>query len=323
MSKVSIVLEPEQAKAVEKALDVYLRLCIGQFDILTELVRDGIIPDGGFRGVSSGKIGPRNPASRETCLDFADHIKSLKSLMGYPSNGSNGIGHPHIHDSARRCYEIVKVLTRSLAIQRDPNPKFCGVNYDGLILRLTSDPEPVVLVSDDSDNDTQQADMPAFIGEALEALRKQQMQDSSSEDSSSEDASCPDSSGDHISGPCSPASGIAERGASKFPFDIRDLVSAVQLSLVEAGQAASQGAVFHGVDWESLRIADIEHRCSLLRPEEPECLITIDGCHLHSGLSHFISERLDTVRFPGVRIASAARSIEDVGTVDEIDAPGL
>jgi phosphoribosylamine-glycine ligase len=91
-------------------------------------------------------MGERQLAQRE-CIDALDTaMLHAKFHLGYPSNGSMGIGHPHVHVTAKRAYEVEKVLDKVLSEHKDPSPKFRGVNYDGLIVRYTNDPEPTASV---------------------------------------------------------------------------------------------------------------------------------------------------------------------------------
>lgn len=131
----------EQARAVRGALDTYMRLAIGQLDVVTELVRSGIIPVG-------GKQGGRVLASLEQIERVEALVNEIKAVLGYQRNGSNGIGNPHVDPSGHRAYEAMKVLAQAIAIEHNPNPGFRGVDYDGLIVRYTQDPAPSASAGD-------------------------------------------------------------------------------------------------------------------------------------------------------------------------------
>lgn len=75
----------------------------------------------------------------------------MKEVLGLHRSSHLGIGHPHMAMSGRRSYEVKKVLAKTLAELRNPNPSFRSVDYDGLGPRYTSDPEPraVVVVEND------------------------------------------------------------------------------------------------------------------------------------------------------------------------------
>lgn len=145
-ARITLTLTPEQARAVCEALDTYTRLAIGQIDVVAGLVRFGVIPQGqaGAHGHGRGHEGDntRELADAQTCDQVEELLNSVKTTLGYSRNGSNGIGHPHVHISGLRAYEAFKVLSRAVAMQQDPEPKFRGVNYDGLLVRYTQDPAP-------------------------------------------------------------------------------------------------------------------------------------------------------------------------------------
>jgi hypothetical protein len=137
---VVLTLTLEQSYVVAKALDVYTRLCIGQLDIIPELIRDATIP------LKEDIEKPRKEAPMDV-IDTVDiYINMIKEKLGYPSNGSNGIGHKHVDKSGHRAWEIKKTLSKALANYRDPNPSMRGVDYDGVIVRYTNDDLPVAEV---------------------------------------------------------------------------------------------------------------------------------------------------------------------------------
>lgn len=138
MTQIQTTLTLDQAAAVCDGLDAYTRLCIGQLEEVANLVRHGVIP----MAQSDGK-GERVMAPAEVCDQIEALMNEAKRLLGYPRNGNHGIGHPHIALAGRRSYEIQKVLSKVVAEQRNPNPGFKGVNYDGLGPRYTTDPAPV------------------------------------------------------------------------------------------------------------------------------------------------------------------------------------
>lgn len=150
-ARITLTLTPEQAQAVCEALDTYTRLTIGQLEVVSGLVRFGVIPQGhaGTHGHGRGHEGgnTRELADAQTCDQVEELLNSVKTTLGYTRNGSNGIGHPHVHISGRRAYEAFKVLSRAVAMQQDPEPKFRGVNYDGLLVRYTQDPAPTAALA--------------------------------------------------------------------------------------------------------------------------------------------------------------------------------
>lgn len=117
---------------LSSALDTYTRFGIGQLNIFDELIRFGDIP-----------TNRKNPLSYDDMTNIKILCDELKITMGYPINGSHGIGNPHNDISVCRAYEIKKSIDRSIAYARNPNPDFKTVDYDGIGHRYTTDPEPV------------------------------------------------------------------------------------------------------------------------------------------------------------------------------------
>jgi hypothetical protein len=152
----------DQARAVRDALDTYIRLTIGQIDVITGLVRDGTIPLGGRMGE-----GERELASIEQIERVEALVNEIKAVLGYPRNGSNGIGNRHVDPSGHRAYEAMKVLAQAVAIKTNPNPQFKGVDYDGLRVRYTQDPAPSAGTLGARDDEL--AALRAFAQEAMEA----------------------------------------------------------------------------------------------------------------------------------------------------------
>lgn len=134
--RIQLSLTVDQAAAVCAGLDAYTRLCIGQLEEVANLVQQGVIP------VAQRGEGPRELARAEVCERIEYLMDEAKRQLGFPANGSNGIGHPHTCEAGRRAYEVQKVLAKEVAVARDPNPQFRGVSYDGLGPRYTTDPAP-------------------------------------------------------------------------------------------------------------------------------------------------------------------------------------
>jgi hypothetical protein len=158
MKKVMLEMSLDQANALAFALDTYTRLCIGQLEEIESMVRWETIPMGESQSQFDrvDRESARRTASPEVCDQIGEMMKKAKVALGYSANGSNGIGHKNIHLSGRRAYEINKVLVKALAEQKNPNPGFKGVDYDGLILRYTQDPIPLATVVEDEQGKTKQ-----------------------------------------------------------------------------------------------------------------------------------------------------------------------
>lgn len=146
--KVLLELTIPQAKALGEALDVYFRLCLGQIDVVSDMVVDGRIPV--FSCASfctpSPKQGEQKTANAEQCQGARMHAQAIKGVLGFGYGQSMGINHKHLHISGVRAYEIHRVLTQAIAIHERLNPMVRGVNYNGLMLRYSDGSAPVASV---------------------------------------------------------------------------------------------------------------------------------------------------------------------------------
>lgn len=136
MTKVRMEITEGQALAISKALDLYVRVGIGQLNEVAQLVAFGHVP------IFNAGGAPRKVASAEQCDQIRELMDTAKQVLGFSRGGSHGIGHPDNDISVSRSYEIYKVLEKTLAEHRDPSPQFRGVRYDGLGPRYTNDPAP-------------------------------------------------------------------------------------------------------------------------------------------------------------------------------------
>lgn len=141
-ARVHLELSVEQAQAVAKALDLYTRICLGQFNMIEELVREGTVP------MYSGTQEERKLAGAMECEAIEDVMNNTKAILGFSRGGGFGIGNHHVDITGHRTYEVLKSLQKPLAEYRKPNPDYRGVHYDGLTVRYTQDPEPTVSVSE-------------------------------------------------------------------------------------------------------------------------------------------------------------------------------
>ncbi len=142
---IQITLTQEQASAVCDALDAYSRLCMGQLEEVANMVRFGVIPMRPKDGQE------RTMADADGCDEIADLAYGMKAVLGLHRSSHLGIGHRHMAMSGLRSYEVKKVLAKTVAELRNPNPAFRSVDYDGLGPRYTSDPEPMAIVVVDTE----------------------------------------------------------------------------------------------------------------------------------------------------------------------------
>lgn len=132
--RVQLDLSVEQAQTLSQALDLYTRVGLGQLEQIDDLVRMGVIP-----------CGPQHEG--EILFEpIATQAKVLKGLLGFSAHGSWSIGADSVPIGSKRAYEVKKALDRELAMARDPEPEFKGVNYDGVTVRYTRDELPVVRI---------------------------------------------------------------------------------------------------------------------------------------------------------------------------------
>lgn len=140
MKTVRLEVTLDQAQAIAEALDLYTRMGLGQLEEITDLVRSGMIPM--HVTTPKGSYGDPVLPSIEVCEQIEALMKRVRGALGFEPGCSRGVGHPHNPIATTRAYEIMKVLNKVLAEARDPNPRFRGVNYDGLGPRYTRDPAP-------------------------------------------------------------------------------------------------------------------------------------------------------------------------------------
>jgi len=144
VTDVSLDVSGHRAIAVSAACDLYTRVCMGQMEEIVELVRMSVIP------AARHETEERAGVHYETVEKIDGHVAALKRALGHHPNSSLGVGHPHVDLSAKRAWEVKKAIDKAIAVHRDPNPGFRGVNYDGNDLRYTRDPVPVATVQDRS-----------------------------------------------------------------------------------------------------------------------------------------------------------------------------
>lgn len=131
--RVVVEMTPEQADAVERALDLYSRLLSGQVGEVAGLAREGYlsvrVPDGH----------PRAPTGMDETDRIEEAMRGVRAVLG----DYHGIGHRHVHVHGKRAYEVQKAIGHVLAYRANPNPEMATVRHDGLTVRYTSDPAPV------------------------------------------------------------------------------------------------------------------------------------------------------------------------------------
>ena len=146
MNQVQLTLPSiESARAVIEALDAYTRVSIGQLHIVAEMVSMGKIAKASPEGQTE-----RSFANTDELGRVRDLMDSAKAILEYPANGSHGVGHRHNSQECHYAWEACKVLQKAIAEHDNPDPKYRGVHYDGLIVRYTDGPEPAAVVVNDA-----------------------------------------------------------------------------------------------------------------------------------------------------------------------------
>lgn len=120
-----------QARIIKDALDLYVRMGMGQLEEIEHLARFDATP-----------FGPQRYAKDrlESLNELSDLLRQAKYSLGYAHGGHWAISAPEVPLSAKRAYALMKVLAKALAEARNLNPSFRGVDYDGVTLRYTDDP---------------------------------------------------------------------------------------------------------------------------------------------------------------------------------------
>jgi hypothetical protein len=139
MKTVSIIVSPGHAASVVRALDLFSRVMLGQFNILAELFRSEDLVGRDPLTLTGGRRLTAEEQDRAELL-----CDELKRLMGFERGASFSIGSNAVSPHAHRAYEVLCVLQKALAVERDPSGT--SVHHQGLRIRYTSDPEPMVAI---------------------------------------------------------------------------------------------------------------------------------------------------------------------------------
>lgn len=139
MSKITLELTPEQAVATSRALDLFMRVGLGQLEAVTDLLQTESLH------VRNGQ-GQAPTASLDTIADVEYALLQAKKAMGHDATQSFGITNENVHIDAKRAYEVNKVLNVAVLDAFDRNVT-SGVTREGLTLRVTDDPVPKATVS--------------------------------------------------------------------------------------------------------------------------------------------------------------------------------
>lgn len=98
----TLTMSEEQASLLVRALDLYSRIGIGQFEEVLEVYDH------------------RMRRSLEVREEIRAALKSAKMAAGHPSNGSFGINNQEVADEFRAAYDLQQVVRHRLAYDRRP-----------------------------------------------------------------------------------------------------------------------------------------------------------------------------------------------------------
>ena len=107
----TLTMSEEQAQVVVRALDLYTRIGIGQFEEILR-VYDPLSETWG--------------SGHQFALEY---IGEIKAQAGHPMNGSHGIHHPEVRDEFRAAYDVQQVIRNRIAFDQNPEGGM-GVAFD-------------------------------------------------------------------------------------------------------------------------------------------------------------------------------------------------
>lgn len=139
--KVHLTITIPQARAMVDALDIYMRLGLGQVHMVAEMVADGSIPI---------KAGSLQIPEMDVIHNVTALCNEIRRELGFLPGESYGVGNRAVSDKAHRAYELEKVVKKALAMHNNPTPTFRGVDYDGLSIRYTDDPAPECVIKEET-----------------------------------------------------------------------------------------------------------------------------------------------------------------------------
>lgn len=141
MDRIRLDVTVDQARAMARGFDLVTRIGLGQLEEIAHLFTDGTI--------KPTEAVPVEPIANFLAVQeqLQNALSDAKRALGHPDNGSFGVGSPRVAPDIHRVYEVMKVLDKALFdLRPDASTAFKGPNSDGLIVRYTTDPAPVVTI---------------------------------------------------------------------------------------------------------------------------------------------------------------------------------
>lgn len=116
-----------QIKVLEKALDLYNRVLIGQLEEPLKCLEEHYY--GKFQNIDIWELKNK-------------YINPLKQELGWSANGSWGIGNGNCHPNVGISYDMQKSLQKYIAVKEE-HPQY-SVWRDGNLLKLSKEPNIVI-----------------------------------------------------------------------------------------------------------------------------------------------------------------------------------
>lgn len=107
----TVTLSEKQVQVVKEALDLYVRIGLGQFEAAVDV---------------ASKMYPQT-----FVWEDRDYILPLKQKMGFNSNSSYGVGNPNLTKKTREAFLVYQVLTdRSCILNYTVDSKTPEVSFE-------------------------------------------------------------------------------------------------------------------------------------------------------------------------------------------------
>ena len=133
---VQLTLGLAHAQALVKACDIFSRLGMGQMRALVSLARFDHIPPGSLDSAKGQRL------TLAQLDQFEAQVQAAAASLDYLHGCNHSISSPVVNFDSKAAHEVQKVLEREVAMHLDPTPAFKGVNYDGLLYRMTDKRTP-------------------------------------------------------------------------------------------------------------------------------------------------------------------------------------
>lgn len=127
--KLQITITATQARLIESALDLYVRLGLGQTDKLAEFLDDLF------------------PGHYELLETIMEGIKM--EVCGCPKNGSLGIANKKVKPEVKTSYDLMKCIEKGIA-EAEEHAEY-SIWHDGDLLHLGTEPTPEVKIVQDGE----------------------------------------------------------------------------------------------------------------------------------------------------------------------------